>query len=143
MENNVLEGWKNYFSCLTSFLRECGRQWETESLDKAAYFCERLERFVRSTDCLLSTVKDAVLFPENYDNVIASECFELAISLQELVSMLRITWLPYWCNRKEELGQRGYHIPEYGALNGCVQLIHTGIQFICTCTYTYIPYFLE
>lgn len=57
---DFIDEWESYFSYLTSVLNECRRHRETDSVEKVSYFCETLERFIVSTDCLLVTANDAV-----------------------------------------------------------------------------------
>ena len=126
---NVLEGWRSYFGSLMSLLEECRRHWElTESIEKVTYFCEMLERFVGSTERLRVIAIEAALSPEEYDDVNARECSILALCLEKIVGLLKDSWLPYWRDREEAL--RKSHISSFGQLNGCVQMIHTGV---CVC----------
>lgn len=58
----------------------------------------------------------------------ARECSILALCLEKIVGLLKDSWLPYWRDREEAL--RKSHISSFGQLNGCVQMIHTGV---CVC----------
>ena len=130
--DDVVEGWKGYFAYLTSLLNECKRHQETDSVEKAIYLRDTLERYTQSTDRLLATVKDAVNFPADYAGVSMSECAELELLLERLVHVLRLLWLPYWRRHVEALELQSLSCPgQSEQLIDQVQEIHTGK---CACT---------
>lgn len=129
--DDIVDGWKSFFINLTSFIKECERHKETNSIDKATYFCEALERYIRSIGHLLATVMDALLCPQvhNADGVGMSDFVELALLLERLVNVLRDFWLPYWRCREETLESTSpMCLPE---LINHVQMLRTGMNVLC------------
>lgn len=131
---DVVDGWKSYFVNLTSFIKECKRHKETDSIEKATYFCETLERYIRSTDRLLATVMDHVDVPllcppvHHTDGV---EILELALLLEKLVNVLKVFWLPYWRCREETLESAALSTCRLPELNDHIQIVHTGMDALC------------
>ena len=124
--HDIVEDWKEYFTYLTSFLRECIRQQETTEKDKVSYFCERLECFIRSTQRLLNIVRSAMASVDECEGLNLRECTALATSIESLVVSMRDSWLPYWQSRQEKCN--GFFF--YDALADHAQTIRTGLCVI-------------
>ena len=103
-------GWDEYFSDLTRFLRELGRQAGIASVPFAEYAIERLEMCEGVCTHLVAVLDAGESVVESEESVIVEEYRHRFLVLNRLLHSLRIQWLEY-CTAVERSSATSYCAP--------------------------------